>query len=1044
MTTEPRLQLHLFGPPEAVWEGEVVRDFGSRKAIGLLAYLAVYHGPATRTHLVDLFWMDKTEASGRRNLSWVLSMIGKVLPDCLITDRHSVTFGHGEDVMVDTAVFDAAVRQNEIDALEKAVGLYRGDFLEGLYINNVPTFESWVATEREHWRQRLGQALQTLVTHYEERAEWSKVRRYVTQLLELDNWNEEAHRQLMRVLAWQGHKGLALSQYELCRDVLEEELGIEPDEETVALYEQILHDDLEEAPVAAEAVAEGGRHNLPQQLTPLIGRDDEVAELCARLQKEDCHLLTIQASGGMGKTRLGLQVAQNLLSEFKDGVYFVSLSGVDEQALLATIAGTLEVPLKSQQPTQTQLMHYLRQKEMLLVLDNFEHIIMQAPLVVGLLQGAPQVKVIVTSQVRLNVQGEWVFEVGGLAVPDEVDVDEAVNYSAVRLFLQGARRIRPDFVLTKGDVPAIARICQLVVGMPLGIELASSWVAVLSCQEIAKELEKDLTALTTAMVDMPERHRSLEAVFEHSWSLLTGEEQEALRRLAVFRGGFDRAAAGAVAEASLVTMAALVNKSFVQRSTLGRYQLHESLRQYAWRKLAVEPAVLAVTQERYSRYYAAYMQARESELKGRERAGGEKPVLRSLAEASRYYARYLHDKEADLKGGRQEEALLDIEAEIENIRASWNWLLGEGLVDEIDQFLESLFLFYDIRSWFEEGALALVAAVKLLRGVERPLPLGRALARQGWFQFHLGEGEKAMGALLEAIRLLEGAEGWRELPFCYNYLAAVYRHRRSLKEAEVYIQKSLDLCEELGDQSGLAIAWDIWGGIAYDSGDYRAAQKRCRRSLALKETNGDHWGMGFSLMLLGDIAQAEASWEDAEALFSESLAIRRELDDKRGIAQCLHHLGDVARAQNDWEKAQALYEESLGLMQAIGEQWGILEVLAEMAEMAIGNQSWDEARGWLLDGMATAIYLEAPVQLQQLGSRLATVLLTLEHDEEALLLATVVQGQVEEGGEGVGVRMDEVMGKASERLPEKTRQQLIERGRGMDWAAFWRYSERYW
>lgn len=301
-----------------------------------------------------------------------------------------------------------------------------------------------------------------------------------------------------------------------------------------------------------------------------------------------------------------------------------------------------------------------------------------------------------------------------------------------------------------------------------------------------------------------------------------------------------------------------------------------------------------------------------------------------------------------------------------------------------------------------------------------------------------------MGALLEAIRLLEGAEGWRELPFCYNYLAAVYRHRRSLKEAEVYIQKSLDLCEELGDQSGLAIAWDIWGGIAYDSGDYRAAQKRCRRSLALKETNGDHWGMGFSLMLLGDIAQAEASWEDAEALFSESLAIRRELDDKRGIAQCLHHLGDVARAQNDWEKAQALYEESLGLMQAIGEQWGILEVLAEMAEMAIGNQSWDEARGWLLDGMATAIYLEAPVQLQQLGSRLATVLLTLEHDEEALLLATVVQGQVEEGGEGVGVRMDEVMGKASERLPEKTRQQLIERGRGMDWAAFWRYSERYW
>ncbi|MFQ5615328.1 MAG: BTAD domain-containing putative transcriptional regulator, partial [Anaerolineales bacterium] len=444
-----QFRLKLLGTVRVERDGRPVQGFESRKALALLAYLAVQGQPVPRSRLADLFWGDKPEASGRNNLSRVLSNLSTLLPGCLEADRYTVRLNPNIPFELDVAEFETKITQGDAASLAEAANLYRGDFMEGIYLDDCPGVEIWMVSERERRREQAAQALQTLVEHHAWRGQYQEGLAYTARLLALDPWREEAHRQKMLLLARTAQRSAALKQYDKCRRILAEELDVEPSHETKALYERI------------RAAGEQPRHNLPPQPTPFVGREDELAEIGRLLVNPDCRLWTLAGPGGIGKTRVALQAAGEKIGAFLQGVYFVPLAPVrSAEFLVSAIAEAIAFSFYSREAPQDQLVNYLREKEMLLVLDNFEHLLdggtrpgeagprvagggaagLGADLLVEILQGAPEVKLLVTSRERLNLREEWVLEVQSLPVPEGIDDPDLERYEAVRLFLQNVRK----------------------------------------------------------------------------------------------------------------------------------------------------------------------------------------------------------------------------------------------------------------------------------------------------------------------------------------------------------------------------------------------------------------------------------------------------------------------------------------------------------------------------------------------------------------------------------------------------------------------------
>ncbi len=428
-----------------------------------------------------------------------------------------------------------------------------------------------------------------------------------------------------------------------------------------------------ETPARPAAIA--AADNLPANLPPLLGREADLAALDRLLNDPLCQLLTLIGAGGIGKTRLAIEAAAVKRSSFADGVCFVPLAPLTSAIFLVpAIAGSLGLAFQGQADPHDQLIEHLRDRQMLLVLDNIEHLLQAdgVSLLAEILARAPNLKLLVTSRERLNLQSEWVFVVQGLAVPPEDECAQVEAYPSVQLFVQRARQAQSGFELQEEDKAAVVSICRMVEGMPLGIELAAAWVSVLTCDEIAAEIapreRPGLDFLATSVRDVPERQRSLRAVFDHSWKLLTGEEQAALRRLTVFQGGFTRQAAEQIVGASLPRLYMLVSKSLVRYEDSGRYDLHEVIRQYALPHFAADSEYEA-THDKHGRYYLAL----------------------------------LRDREGDLKGTAQREAIRELKDEIDNIRAAWAWAIEHEEFALIGQALRSFGWLCNVGVLYREG-----------------------------------------------------------------------------------------------------------------------------------------------------------------------------------------------------------------------------------------------------------------------------------------------------------------------------------------------------
>ena len=611
------LRLIFLGKPQIFRDGVPVTGFVYNKALALLAYLAVTKRPHSRESLAGLLWGEMTDAAAKANLRKILSALREVAGPELTIDRQTVAFNVESTHWLDTGIFEAklhgpaasvnatgSVSENDVRQIEEAVRLYGGDFLEGFYVRSAPAFEEWALAERERFRQMALRALYRLVGHYTAKGDHGRGLDYATRLLALEPWHEEVHQQMMMLLALSGQRSAALKQFEVCRRLLADELGVEPNRDTVELHHRIASGEVTPQPAATPMP-----RDWPVEATPFVGRADELAKLHEYLAAPDSHLATVVGISGVGKTRFVLQGATQAMGVFRQGVNYVSAAAISTpEALSHAIVRALALPLLGQRNAATQLISQLRNRETLIVLDQLDHHPGVPRFLHELIQQARGVRLLVASSNRLDLPGEWVLPLYGLRVPETDDPNQVRRSDAVQLFMQAVQRVRGVNGLSTDELPHVARICRLVEGMPLGIELAAAWARLLSYQEIAEEIEKNYRFLATASPGTPERHLSLTAAFDHSWNQMATEERTLFRRLSVFRGGFVREAAEQVASASLQTLAALMDKCLIQRRLSGRYQIHGLLRSYGEQKLAERPDEEAHTYECYCAYYTRFLQ----------------------------------------------------------------------------------------------------------------------------------------------------------------------------------------------------------------------------------------------------------------------------------------------------------------------------------------------------------------------------------------------------------------------------------------------------
>ncbi|MGZ8706843.1 MAG: ATP-binding protein [Gaiellaceae bacterium] len=621
---------------------------------------------------------------------------------------------------------------------------------------------------------------------------------------------------------------------------------------------------------------EAGMKNLPAPRTSFVGRAAELDEIDRLLGDPDCRLLTLVGPGGAGKTRLACEAAARRVDRYPHGVHFVSLVSVASPDLLApAVAESIQFAVDGAHSgfsAQDQLLDYLSERSTLLVLDNFEHLIEGSSLLSEIVERAPYVELLTTSRERLNVQSEWVLDVEGLGLAENVNG----SASALRLFVERATQVIPSFTLDDGEHSQALRICRLVDGMPLGIELAASWISVLSCAEIADEIEGNLDFLATSMRDVPERHRSLRAAIDQSWRLLTDEQRSAFSRLSVFRGSFDRSAAVAVTGADLRLLSELVAKSLLRRPDFGRFELHELLRQYAAEQLAAAPAEEADARERHARHYAAMLQERQAALLGPELA-----VARD-----------------ELRG------------ELDNLRAAAEWTLTEDDEPAALRILEALFTFFWAHSWFE--GVETLERLTRMAGLDAGDPASgstvavSAAAYRVAIGARLGYDAEAEELGARCVPVLRARNMERELAFCLCALGIMAGYRDVLPDAVALLEEGAEIARAVDDKLAECGALIDLGFGRLLQDDLKAAREAFEAAHVLAEKLGGPLLRAYATSKLGLLADAEERYDDALRLHMEANDLFASVGDAGGAGYTLSRASLSAFGLGDYPEALRL------------------------------------------------------------------------------------------------------------------------------------------
>jgi predicted ATPase/DNA-binding SARP family transcriptional activator len=946
-----QFRLSLLGLFEASLDDGPLTGLRSSKGRGLLAFLASRPGfPHLRETLATLLWGEATDEAARLSLRVALSNMRAALGPLqnaphvhplLETTRHHVRFNADPACCwIDAVEFDAllaacaahthvAVERCPacIERLSQAVNLYRGDFLADLIFPDSPAFDEWRVLQQERYHRQTLTALGHIAHYHLALGEHSAAQAASRRQLDLEPWHEEAHRLLMRSLALDGQRHAALAQYEAAQRILASELGAEPEPETHAVYAQILAGTTQNGGVAPSNRAV---NRSPAQLTPFVGRDCELRHIGELLGDPACRLLTLIGPGGIGKTRLAQEAITHYSCLFPDGACYLSLGFAETpEALSLAVAEAMRVPLaQADEPALTTLTLHLRQKTLLVVLDDCQPTPAAADWLINFMRGAPGLKLVVISHQRLNVRGEWLLRLDGLnygcacnagvQAGDEALVpgEAGLSFDAVSLFSACAQRNSSGWQLDAKQLAPVARICELVQGMPLAIELATAWLPVLSCAEIAAEIENNLDFLASSLADVPQRQRSLRVVFQQAWDLLAPAEQAVFARLAIFSGTFDRVAAEAVAGAPLAILAALADRALLVCDGNGngnpRFALHAVLRQYAREelvRLAGEPSDVA---QRHARYFLGFL-----------------------------------SQQADvLEGTNQTAALAAIAGQIADVRVAWKWAVANGAIQQLDAAWYALFTFYNVRSWFREGEAAFHHLAEMLRrrqaiaGLASQTLLGLALAGQAWFIGQAGRLAEADQLMQEGVMLLRSQDAPDALAFALGRQGALALHGGEYHEAWRLCRESLDLYCLTGNRIGMATLHGFMAQLAFEQGQYDEVKRHSLTSLELARRQGNRWRVAFPLSHLANVAVVRGDFDRGQALLAEALAIRQERSDQRGVAMTHLDLGNLDMARGDPAGARRHYGRALEIFWRLGYCQGLARVLLQISTaLAAAGQS---------------------------------------------------------------------------------------------------------
>jgi len=910
------LSVRLLGMPRIYLRGRPVEVARWPKVLAMLAYLLVEPRPHPRAALAALLWPDSLPRQAQQNLRQILYRLRRLLTGDqessqphIVTDRQHVWVDTA-DVWVDVTALEALLKRVHshdhrrasvcitcVGHLEEAVTLHRGPFLEGLGdVGSVP-FEQWLLLWQESLRHQVAQARYTLAEHHLAHGRAEQARTYVRELLSADPWDEAAERLFLRATWRLEGRNAALSAYQRFAAALASELGVPPEDETRALAEHIKR-------------AEGGPPSppglLPRPLTPFFGRQQVQAQLATYLAQKEQQLITLVGIGGCGKTRLALEVARAQIPDWRDGIWFVPLAQVATAERLAkTIAEVLIPTFSDTRAVTTRLLDFLRHRELLLVLDNFEHLVPDGVgLVREILHQAPRVKMLVTSQARLNIPEEWVIPLNGLDFPpadERTPGTELEAYSAVQLFLHHARRVNPAWSPEPEDWASILHVCRQVDGLPLGIELAAAWGRSLSSQQIATEGQTDLDFFRGQPTAESPKHHNLRLVFARAYAMLSDEVQRLFRQLAVFQGGFDLTAAQEVAGATLSTLSTLLDRSLLRISATGRWGWHPLLHRFAAELLNMHPDEAHAARQRHAAYYLAFLQAQQERLWG-EQIG---------------------------------QALAEIEGEIKNVQAAWNWAVTQGDVQALAQGLEAFSLYHYLHGFFERGEKGFDEAVRQLGPLEPEKAEGAVIAlvaqlmtEQAHFLMIRARHEEAVDKARQAAALADLAHDRYVEARAWLVLGTVYQRQGTYPEAYAPLRRALTLTSYASGDAPKTIfrlqaeIHRALAGVLWKECRYSEALAHLRQAEALDRQLGDLWGAAWTHNSLGLVLENMGHCDQAIGHYQQALTLFQKAQDCWGESIALGNLGYIHSRVGMYEQASEYYRRDLRICREIGDRRG--------------------------------------------------------------------------------------------------------------------------